>query len=81
MREKISEVFLEVFKREVPETDPPALSDDLILLESGLDSLGFAVLIVELENRLGFDPFSLANEAFYPRTFREFVEFYEKHKP
>jgi acyl carrier protein len=36
------------------------LKDDLRLAESGLDSLGFAVLVACLEDKLGFDPFTTA---------------------
>ena len=46
-----------------------------------LDSLGFAVLVTRLEERLGYDPFSLMDEAVYPATFREFVEVYERFAP
>ncbi|MCA8866735.1 MULTISPECIES: acyl carrier protein [unclassified Halomonas] len=81
MKNTIQRIFLEVFQREARGKTPPAINDDLILLESGLDSLGFAILVVELEDQLGYDPFSIADEAFYPQTFGEFVEFYEKHKP
>lgn len=81
MRAEIESVFLKVFEKEGQGATPPALTDDLVLLESGLDSLGFAVLVVELEGALGFDPFSMADEAYYPQTFGEFVAFYEKHKP
>lgn len=81
MKNTIRTVFLEVFQREAKGKTPPEVTDDLILLESGLDSLGFAILIVELEDTLGYDPFSIADEAFYPQTFGEFVDFYEKHKP
>lgn len=42
-----------------------------------MDSLGFAVLVVMLEDELGFDPFVLSEEAYYPRTFGEFVRFYQ----
>ena len=34
-------------------------SDDLVLLDSGLDSLCFAILVARLEQRLGFDLFIL----------------------
>ena len=81
MRSKIEEVFKRVFLREVEGDEPPLLKDDLILLETGLDSLGFAILVVELEEELGFDPFTLSAEAFYPQTFGEFVSFYEANKP
>jgi acyl carrier protein len=53
------------------------LSDDLVLLESGLDSLGFAILVTRLEDLLGFDPFTISNDAYYPVTFGDFVRFYE----
>jgi acyl carrier protein len=53
------------------------LSDDLDLVESGLDSLGFAMLVTRLEEALGFDPFTISKEAYYPVTFGDFVRFYE----
>ena len=36
----------------------PPLTDDLVLLDSGLDSLAIAILVARLEEQLGFDPFS-----------------------
>jgi acyl carrier protein len=54
------------------------LTDDLELLESGLDSLSFAVVVVRLEQALGVDPFSSSEDAVFPLTFGEFVDFYEK---
>ena len=81
MRSKIEEIFMRVFSREVKGEEVPLLNDDLILLETGLDSLGFAILVVELEEELGFDPFTLSTDAFYPQTFGEFVNFYEVNKP
>lgn len=53
------------------------LSDDLVLLESGLDSLCFAIIVAELEDQLGLDPFSDADEVFFPVTFGDFVALYE----
>jgi hypothetical protein len=55
-----------------------ALRDDSVLLESGLDSLGFAVLVVRLEETLGYDPFVLMSEPVYPKTFGEFLDIYER---
>jgi acyl carrier protein len=55
----------------------PPLSDDLVLLESGLDSLGFAILVARLEDRLGFDPFSASDEVYFPVTLGDFVNVYE----
>ncbi len=53
------------------------LSDDLVLLESGLDSLGFAVLVARLEDKLGLDPFTAAEDAVFPVTLGDFVKVYE----
>ena len=57
------------------------LKDDTILLESGLDSLGFAILVAQLEEDLGYDPFVLMDEPVYPKTLGEFVSIYEKFSP
>jgi hypothetical protein len=53
------------------------LSDDLKLLESGLDSLSFALIVVRLEESLGFDPFDAPDEMSFPVTFGDFVKLYE----
>ena len=53
------------------------LTDDLVLLESGLDSLCFAILVAQLEDELGFDPFTLSDDVYFPVTFGDFVKFYE----
>jgi acyl carrier protein len=53
------------------------LTDDLRLRDSGLDSLGLAILVTRLEDELGFDPFTEAGEARYPETLGDLVNFYE----
>jgi acyl carrier protein len=53
------------------------LSDDLVLLDSGLDSLGFAVLVARLEDKLGVDPFTASEDAAFPVTLGDFVKVYE----
>ncbi|MGB6309659.1 MAG: phosphopantetheine-binding protein [Steroidobacteraceae bacterium] len=55
------------------------LSDDLKLLDSGLDSLSFALIVMRLEESLGFDPFEAEEEVKFPVTFRDFVRLYENH--
>lgn len=55
----------------------PPLADDLVLLESGLDSLCFAVIVARLEDELGFDPFTVSEDLEFPVTFGDFVRFYE----
>jgi acyl carrier protein len=53
------------------------LKDDLVLAECGLDSLGFAVLVARLEDTLGVDPFTAAEEAVFPVTLGDIVKVYE----
>ena len=69
---EVAQVAKEQNKRLAP------LSDDLILLDSGLDSLCFAILVARLEQRLGFDPFSSAEDVYFPVTFGDFVRFYDE---
>lgn len=80
IRTTIEHIFASLL-REAEAAVPPAFPDALVLLQSGLDSLGFAVLITRLETELGYDPFTLMAEPFYPRTFGELVEVYERFKP
>lgn len=54
----------------------PQLNDDMPLLECGLDSLCFAVIVTRLEDQFGVDPFS-ADNTLFPITFGEFVQLYE----
>ncbi|MDU0355716.1 phosphopantetheine-binding protein [Paraglaciecola aquimarina] len=49
-----------------------------LLLESGLDSLGYAMLVAQLEEDLGFDPFTELAIDTYPSTFSEFVAIYQQ---
>jgi len=53
------------------------LTDDLVLLNSGFDSLAFAVLVVRLEGELGVDPFTSSDNIEFPVTLRDFVTAYE----
>ncbi|HEX4240309.1 MAG TPA: acyl carrier protein [Steroidobacteraceae bacterium] len=53
------------------------LTDDLKLLESGLDSLSFALIVARLEDELGYDPFDTDEETRFPVTFGDFVTLYE----
>ena len=55
----------------------PALSDELVLLDSGLDSLCFAILVARLEDKLGLDPFTASDEVYFPVTLGDFVMAYE----
>ncbi len=81
MRELIQIKFMEVLEQIDSKLSVDKITDDMILLESGLDSLGFAILVATLEEELDFDPFSIMKEAIYPNTFGEFVNMYEKFNP
>ena len=78
IKEKIRDAFFQVAETTEAELVIDQLCDNTVLLETGLNSLGFAVLVVTLEDELGFDPFPMLEEAVYPRTFGEFVEVYKK---
>jgi len=56
----------------------PPLIDDLVLLDSGLDSLAIAVLVARLEETLGVDPFTESSDAAYPVTLGDFIRLYER---
>ena len=53
------------------------LSDDMNLLDSGLDSLCFAILVARLEDTLGVDPFTASDDVTFPVTFGDLVQAYE----
>jgi len=56
------------------------LTDDLVLLESGLDSLCFAIIVATLEDELGYDPFTEAEDVYFPVTLGDFVAFYGRDR-
>jgi acyl carrier protein len=55
----------------------PPLRDDLALQDTGFDSLAFAILVARLEDDLGIDPFTIAEDAAFPSTVGEFIRAYE----
>jgi acyl carrier protein len=74
IRAQIIDQFSEVAREQ--ERQLPPLTDELQLLESGLDSLCFAIVVARLEDKLGVDPFN-ADDVLFPATFGEFVKCYE----
>jgi acyl carrier protein len=56
----------------------PPLTEELVLLDSGLDSLAIAILVARLEETLGFDPFTESDDVAYPVTLGDFIKFYEQ---
>jgi acyl carrier protein len=75
LRSMIIGQFEQVAKEQKQSLAP--LDDDLVLLESGLDSLSFAVIVARLEDELGFDPFTAAEDLEFPVTLADFVRIYE----
>jgi aryl carrier-like protein len=73
LRATISSLFEQVAREQQRKLAP--LSDDLKLLQSGLDSLSFALIVARLEDSLGYDPFESAET--FPVTFGDFVKLYE----
>jgi len=77
IRAEVITQFKQVAKEQDKRLAP--LDDRLPLLESGLDSLCFAVIVARLEDALGIDPFSAAaaEDTAFPVTLGDFVSFYE----
>jgi len=71
IKSQFEQVAREQQRRLVP------LSDDLKLLDSGLDSLSFALVVARLEDAIGFDPFDTDGPVQFPVTFGDFVRLYE----
>lgn len=74
-RAKVTSIFEDVAKEQNRRLAP--LTDDLKLLQSGLDSLSFALIVARLEDALGFDPFETVDT--FPVSFGDFVKLYERH--
>jgi len=72
-------MIFEQFEQVARDQEKPLgqLTPDTVLLDSGLDSLCFAIIVARLEDELGVDPFTTAEDVFFPVTLGEFVKFYE----
>lgn len=53
------------------------LTDDLLILESGFDLLCVAILVANLEDELGVDPFGSGDDVVMPVTLGDLVRVYE----
>jgi len=78
VRSKVISQFEQVAKEQTKELAP--MSDDLVLVDSGLDSLCLAIIVARLEDALGVDPFSAKDDDF-PVTLGDFIKFYEDAAP
>jgi hypothetical protein len=68
---QFKQVALEQDKRLGP------LSNELPLMDLGLDSLCFAIVVSRLETVMGVDPFSQNEDAPFPVNLGEFIRLYE----
>jgi len=57
------------------------LEPETVLLDTGLDSLSFAMVIASLERELGYDPFVLSEKSFYPTTIMQLRDYYHDNQP
>jgi hypothetical protein len=73
MRETIISEFETVARDQAKQLAP--LDDNTRLLETGLDSLCFAIIVARLDDRLGLDPFQ--STGVFPQTVGDFVRLYE----
>ena len=75
VREEVIAHFTQVAQEHDRQLAP--FTDDLALANTGLDSLGFAIVVTRLETALGVDPFTAVEFANFPMTFGGFVRCYE----
>ncbi len=76
VKNEIADLMQEVARDHKKNLAP--LNDNLVLVESGLDSLCFAILVARLEDKLGVDPFTMSEDVRFPVTFSDFVQLYDK---
>ena len=75
VRPTIASEFQQVAKEQDRTLAP--ITDEMKLVESGLDSLSFAIIVARLEDSLGIDPFNTTEAVEFPVTFGDFVRLYE----
>lgn len=75
IRAAILELIVDIAAQHKKKLAP--LADSLPLLDSGLDSLCIAVLVAQLADRLGLDPFAERGDAPLPVTLGDFIALYE----
>jgi hypothetical protein len=75
IRSEIINQFTQVAREQNRNLAP--LCDDLTLMDSGLDSLCFAIVVARLEDALAIDPLSASDDMAFPVTLGQFIAFYE----
>jgi len=76
VRSTIIDEALKIAREQGAET--PLLTDDLPLVDTGLNSLSISVLVVRLEEKLTMNPFDDAENVAFPVTFGDFIRLYEE---
>jgi acyl carrier protein len=74
IREQITALFREVADQQNKQL--ASLSDDLSLMDTGLDSLCMAIIVAKLEDSLEVDPFN-SSDIEFPETVGDFIRLYE----
>ena len=75
IREAIITTFAAVAQEQGKTLQP--LTDDLPLMDSGLDSLCIAIIVARLDDELNLDPFSGSDDMMLPVTVGDFIRIYE----
>jgi acyl carrier protein len=75
IRSSVIEQIQRVAKQQGRKLAP--FSDDLPLLDMGLDSLCLAILVASLDDELGLDPLSNEANTTFPVTLGDFIAIYE----
>ena len=76
IRDTVHSVFRKVAAEQGRTLAP--LSDELPLLQCGLDSLCFAIVVATLEDSLNVDPFNADGWVDFPVTLGEFIQLYDR---
>ena len=75
VRDAITATFTKVAEEQGKKLSP--LTDDLALMDSGLDSLCIAIIVARLDDELALDPFSSGDDMILPVTVGDFIKIYE----
>lgn len=74
-RKRILEVIEACFKEDGVEFSVDLLNQPI--LEIGVDSLTYAVIVARLDREMSLDPFTANPSLPYPKTLEEFIQAYE----
>lgn len=77
--ENLDRTLLEIVRQQIELAGakaPSAIPDTARLVDVGLDSLGFATVMVEMKRSFLVDPFDRSDDIFYPETMGELKSLY-----